>query len=585
MKKWQKGVALLCAGLMSVSTLASCKTDEGIIVEPTTINIRALKASWGVNWIYTLVEEFEKTYADKGWKVNVLQPSADIRNAVVVNELYMGYENSQVDMYITGGTQSTAVGAESEYGIIAEELSDIWEKAPIGFDGQNENTTLREKVIGGVYEESKDVYGKIYSIPYVRMTGGLVVNVDKLAMYGINELPTTTNEMFEMWDTIYRGNDLMENSKKSDLYPFTYMPGSVNGYTNDWFVAMMAQYDQDMMNEFWSWQTKTETGYDWWEGDVSGAINDSVMVMLETMARAFDTNLAARGTAMQSLDQAQAQIMKKDTGAIFMCNGSWYLNDMALGYKNSLNKITFINFPVVSQLADKIWADTVTDADKREQMLRYAIDEVDANTKTEATIAAEMTTKYATEVTEADVKEVMRARQVFSDRTVSGSNLTVAKGTPKREICEHFIRFIASDDAARVMAADANATSAFLKEKNTLSQYRFVQDASTIGMGEYAMGSSNEATGYRKALGRAGNFLAVGHLAAHIVSRTDSESMYDGKGGLSGKTVQVYKDVAEKIATAERTYYQEQIAGWEDNNQDRIAMYKQIYQDRGITIS
>ena len=105
---------MACAGLMSVSTLVGCAVDEGKSTDPKTINVRALKASWGENWINELVEKFETAFADKGWKVNVLKPTADIRNEVVINELYQGYETSQIDMYITGGTASRQVGAENE---------------------------------------------------------------------------------------------------------------------------------------------------------------------------------------------------------------------------------------------------------------------------------------------------------------------------------------------------------------------------------------------------------------------------------------------------------------------------------------
>ncbi len=598
MKKWQKAMALACAGLMSVSTLASCRVDEGISVDPKTINVRALKASWGENWINELVEKFETAYEDKGWKVNVLKPTADIRGSVVINELYQGYEETQIDMYITGDMTSTSLGQEhaeyDKFGVLCEDISHLWDMPAIDFDGNEESKTLREKVVKGLDELSYDIYGKCYTLPYIAQTGGMVVNLDKLGFYGITELPRTTDELFEVWDVIYTGMKdgvkVYENSEKSKLSPFTYTPGTTVWYTIDWAITMMAQYDAEQYSQWTGWQTKTETGYDWFQGDVAKTVeSDMVLETLTVLAQAFDTNLASRGTAGQSLDQAQAQIMKATQGAVFMCNGSWYLNDMTIGYRDYLDKITFMNFPVISALADKLWADTVSDEATREEMLRYAIDQVDDLTKYDdaAAIAADMSDHFDTEVTEDDVKDIRRARGVYSDRMSSGSTLIMTKGVSgdKKEICEHFMRFMASDNAAETIAKTANATSAYMQEENAHTDYRFVKDASKIAIHKYASPASNTSTGYRYVLGQSGNFLKNGHITSVIVGRSDAQSIYDGKGGYNtNNTVAVYRDLAVKLQKEEADYMKAQIASWEGSKQAIIAKYTQIYADRNITI-
>ena len=599
MKKWQRAMALACAGLMSVSAFAGCQVDDGTSSDPLTINVRALKASWGENWINELVEKFETAYATENWKVNVLKPTADIRGGVVTNELYQGYENTAIDMYITGDLTSASLGQEhAEYetfGVLAEEIGHLWDKKAIGFDGQEEDKTLREKVVKGIDEGSYDIYGKCYTLPYMAQTGGLVVNLNKLGFYGITELPRTTDELFEVWDTIYTGYNqdgekVYDNTEKSKLAPFTYTPGTKVWYTIDWATTLLAQYDAQQYSEWISWQTTTETGYDWFQGDVAKTVeSDMVLETLTVLAQAFDTNLAARGTASQSLDQAQAQIMKSKQGAVFMCNGSWYLNDMAIGYKDDLDKITFMNYPVISAIADKLWADTVSDEAKREEMLRYAIDQVDDETKMDdaAAIAADMSDRFATEVTEDDVKDIRRARGVYSDRMTSGSTLLITKGVSgvKKEICETFIRFMASDDAARVMAESANATSAYMQEENTYSNYRFVKDASKIAVHKYASPAANKSTGQRYVLGQTGNFLKNGHITSVIVGRADAKSIYDGKGGRHAtNTTAVYRELAVALQKEEADHLKANIATWEASKQAVIARYTQIYTDRGITI-
>ncbi|MBQ4053070.1 MAG: hypothetical protein IJD33_01890, partial [Clostridia bacterium] len=60
------------------TALASCTKKDGVIVDGKTVNIRMTKAGNGVEWAYILAEKFEKVYAEEGYKVNILEPSADM---------------------------------------------------------------------------------------------------------------------------------------------------------------------------------------------------------------------------------------------------------------------------------------------------------------------------------------------------------------------------------------------------------------------------------------------------------------------------------------------------------------------------
>lgn len=584
MKKIKKALALTLALMMSVTTLAACKPKDEKAADPKTINVQMKKGSYGTNWLFTIAEKFEKAYAAEGYKVNILRPSSDMSNTVAVQEMAQGYAKTNVDMYVAGNLLGKAVGEQGQYGILSEEISSLWDKKAIGFNGQEESKTLKEKAGADTMELYKDAYGKIYTAPYIAMGGGMVVNTRKLALYGINTLPTTTGEMFDMWDKIYRGANGQANSETTLLFPFTYMPGSNNAYTLDWFTALMAQYDQKQYEEYYSWQTKNDDGsVSWWEGDVAKAAqSDAFLEALNVFTRAFDTNLAAYGTATQTLDQAQAQVMKESTGAIFMCCGNWFLNDMATAYADSLDDLGFMNFPVISALGDKIWADTVADAAKREEMLRYAISQVDDLNKAGNTqeIATDMTTRFGVEVTKEDVEEVRRARCTYFSRMES-STIVMTKGTTKRDICELFIRMIASDDAAAVISEQANATSAYEISPNTQNKYAYVRQASAVTSNPYAVGIEGSSKGYRHVLGKSANdVLWTGHIASHIVTTRDTKSIYDGNGGLSGENVNVYREFAQSIQQKELKFYQDNIATWERDNAEMIEIYRAIWQPK-----
>lgn len=550
--------------------------------EPTVINLECLKAGYGTSWLYKLVEKFEALYEDEGYRVNVIKPTSDMRNHVAIQQLARGYEATQVDVYITSGVTSEKVGSLGEYGVLCEEVSSLWNKNPIAFDGSTETRTLKEKVSSDMYGAYLDTTGKTYALPYIAAAGGMVVNTQKLALYGVTELPTTTDELFEVWDKIYRGANGKEGSEETLLFPFTYVPGSKNSYSLDWMAALLAQYDEKQSEEFWSWQTENADGtVTWWESDVSkAASSDAVKEMLEVLYRAFDENIAAYGTFTQTLEQAQAQIMKKSTGSVFMCNGSWYMNEMMLGYKNSIGDITFMNFPVISALADKLWADTVTDEAKREEMLRYAIDQVDDLTKADnpAAIALDMTTRFETTVDEADVIEVRRARNVYSNRTAD-HQIVLTKGAPanKKAVSELFIRFLASDDAAELIAKEANGPTAYVKDA-TATEYPFAKGVVNVLSAKYASFCSAEARGYRYVLNQTNSFLSVGHLTAHIAGQMGKSSIYDGNSGLSGNPTSIYANYAKELQTKETQYYKSQLGTWRSQNSWNINAYKEVLQ-------
>ena len=119
MRKWQKGVTLALTGVFAASMLSGCKVDKGVSDDPKTINVEISKLSYGVSWAYEVAEKFEQAFAEEGYKVNFLKPSADMRGSVVINQLMQGYEATGVDMYITGSVSSDKIGQGGTYGVIA----------------------------------------------------------------------------------------------------------------------------------------------------------------------------------------------------------------------------------------------------------------------------------------------------------------------------------------------------------------------------------------------------------------------------------------------------------------------------------
>ena len=394
-------------------------------------------------------------------------------------------------------------------------------------------------------------------MPYIQSCGGLVVNTKKLAMYGL-ELPKTTNELFDCWEKIYLGHNGVPNSTKSNIYPFTYAPGTDNAYTLSWLDTLMAQYNLKDFQELESFENEngpmTENGYEVFN-------TQGYYEMMRVAYRAFDYKISAPGTTNQSLDQAQAQIMR-DGGAVFMANGDWMLNEVKLNFKDYLKDIDFINYPVMSALGVRLFGAGTSynqPDDVCESWLRYIIDCVDEGKTTDEIVALMDSAKSAT-VAKADVETVRNARLTYNTASTQTTTMAITKGSDKKDIAALFCRMLASDDAAKTIAQFANAASAFSKTPITDSQYAFVNHASAYMNHPEAIPVTHRIKGLRKSMGVEARTPLKGHLQAAIATLT--QNYYNGGQIVSGASITVYDTVAKAAQQAEYDFAKQNWANW-----------------------
>ena len=247
MKKSTKTISLLMSALITCGGLAACGDKGGAIkADPQTIVVKVRRAGFGTDWLYELKGKFEAAYAEQGYKVQIMTPDNSIKDNTLIQELALGYEATNVDLYISSGATPNQVGELGDYGVLVEDLESLYNQKAISYDGTEEEKTLREKLGEDVLSYMTDSTGKIYAYNWAQASAGLVVNTRKLARYGL-ELPKTTNEMFDCFDKIYCGYNGVENSIESGTYPITYISGG-NGYGVCFLYAMMAQYGVDEWN-------------------------------------------------------------------------------------------------------------------------------------------------------------------------------------------------------------------------------------------------------------------------------------------------------------------------------------------------
>ncbi len=561
MKNFQKRTTLALALLMAgaaLPALGGCNKEETINNEQT-VNIKVYEAGYGVDWLYELENKFEEAFADEGYQVNILEPSPDYSHGVIVNEMYQGYEKTGIDLYITG-LDVNALGANGTYNkVLAENIEElVYDQPAINFNGENEGKTVRQKVSADVIPFMTDSAGELYGFNWVQAAAGIAVNTRKLAKYyegGAYELPRTTNELFDAIDKIYMGANGVPGSKDSGTKPVTYFSGQ-NGYQECMLLTWLKQYDVDFYDVFWSME---ENGQPMLEDGYEVFSNPAITDMLANGYHFIDQTIAARGSATQTLDQAQAKVMKDKDGAVFYAVGDWFLNEVKLNYRNYLDDIEFMNFPVTSALGTKLFgADTSYNFDdaKCDALLSAIIKLVDENKSIEE-IAAAVATEYGTIATK-DLEEVAKARGVFYSRGVEHCAV-ITKNAIGKDVAAKFLRMMASDDFAAIFSEYANATTPYTDKANETTQYKFVEQASKIAVNRYMSSIALKGRGFRKTLGLSSFFTTVSHLPAYIATLSESKivSMYNADGTKKPNiTADIYVDAARALQTSERNSLQ-----------------------------
>lgn len=561
MKKNKRAIALLLSALLtagSVGSLAACGSSAPKVSE-TTIVVKVRDAGFGTDWLYELKGKFETAYAEQGYKVKIMTPDNAIKGTVLLQELALGYNSTKVDLYISTDANPDNVGEEGNYGVLVENIEEsVYNQKAIAYDGTEEEKTVREKIRPEAVPYMTDSHGELYGYSWAQTSAGLVVNTRKLEAYGL-EIPKTTNEMFDCFDKIYCGYNGVENSIETGTYPITYISGG-SGYGVVFLYALMAQYDINEYNKFWTFTTTDETGATVQLSDEAcqELFDDPMQLeMMKVAYRTFDWIIAAPGSLAQGVDQAQSKIMSDNMDdAVFMLNGDWMLNEVKLNYANKLNDIDFVNFPVISAIGQKVFgAGTAYNFDdaKCEELLSYIVGLVDENKDIDEIIAAVKEEK-GVDIDETDAKEVARARGVTYSRGMEHVAY-ITKNTPKKDIASLFLRMMSSDDFGETFSRTANGTSPYCAKENTTSPYKFVRNASKIPCNQYfsLVSQFAKVKGYRGEIG--GKLLEMYTTRSHIPDYINAEStatMYTEDGTRNGKSESVYTEAAEKFLANEK---------------------------------
>ena len=540
---------MLLAAAVSVGCLAmgtSCKPKQNIVKDSQTINVKLFKAGFGDEFLREFQDRFNAAFASQGYKMNIVSALYDNAGETVLQEMYTGYADNQIDLYITGGLTPNMLGPDGQYGELATDLRELVFNQPvINYDGSIAKQTVADRFHPDLVPFLCGDNGKMYGVAWAQTSAGMVVNTQKLAKYGVTELPRTTNELFEIFDLIYNGTDSVGGSSATKTYPLTYTLDKGVTYQNAALWTWFAQYGVETYNEFLRMQT--QTGNTW--TDISNGYevfdNPALVDVYEAGYHLLDSKYAAAGSDEQYLDQAQALIMKPANGtnnAIFMLNGDWFLNEVKANYSANLDQITFMNVPVISSLGvDVFGAGTkyALDDESCDELLSYMVGLVDQNKSIEE-IGAAVKAEFNIDLDRADVERIAYARGTCFARGIEHLAV-IPKDSTKKNIAALALRMMASEDFAETFITLANASSPYAQDLNVTSRYGFVNQAQTLCTNRYFTPINSRVQGLRFKVFSTDAFLP------HVTDQKLTITLINRTTGLS------YRDAAISLITGARS--------------------------------
>ncbi|MBE5749437.1 MAG: extracellular solute-binding protein [Clostridiales bacterium] len=494
---------LLMAALLAVTgvfTFGGCAAKEELTGDSKTLNVKIKSSGYGTDFIHALKEQFETTFAEEGYKINVLAPDTALSETKILQTVYTQKGDSGVDIFFS--SLNARNGVEGNYGqCIADLTENVWKKTPIKFDKSTEDKTVEEKVAGMDFQGASEYNGKYYGVPYALAFGGLAVNKKVLETFKdadgkTLELPKTSNELFECARVI-----MSKATKPTDVKPFTYST-SGNNYAISTVNPWLAQYEgYDRFNQFWSFEDENGPMVDGEDATRCAEVFafEGVEKTFEALFEMYDYNVAAQGANSQTFNQAQGQLMNGD--AVFYSVGSWMLNEEYVRWKDNINDVVFIRTPVLSALGTKMFGEgtdyAMSDADC-EKALRMIIDGADEDKAPEdikPTIDAAFGKDFKTD----DILRVCEARGYAKNSSGNGAYLN--EKSNKKELAYTFLRFIASEDAGKLIASNTRTPSPFAKECLKDSEIEYLRNLDEIANSRYFKMITADSSGYRKEMG------------------------------------------------------------------------------------
>ncbi len=535
-------MALVCV-LMVTCFFGCVNREEGnttIIQDGKTINVMIRETGFGTSYIYKMKENFERIYADEGYKVNVYAPQADLSEDTVIQKIYM---DEGFDVFFT--SPNLKDGLAGEYGECFADLTDIvYNQKPIKLDGTEEDCTVLSK-LDAIVLAGNTFNGRYYGLPYSYTSTGLGVNVKVLnelkEVYGLDvKIPRTTNELYEVID------EIMSGYTATSIKPF--MLGNVD-YVEYMLTTWMVQYaGAENIRKFWTMENTDGTPLTSPSEVFSPEFGDgAIEIALEAFYHVCDRTIAGQGSRTYEFKKAQKQFM--DGKVAFYPVGDWLYQEERVRSESLLEDVALVRVPVLSEIGTKFFGqgtDYNYSDEKCEEILCAIIDGVDAN-KNVDTITAEVNSTLSVAVKESDVTTVCERVGYLGVEKAGGAGAVISAKSKVKDIAALFLRMITSEDGASMFAHETYCTMPF--NFNALSDVdnSWVHSNYVRVSSQYRKGYERHASGHRASLGQTAWSSFTGEEIDQMVLNEEL-SLFDSKSYEKINDGSIFAQAAKTLA-------------------------------------
>lgn len=428
--KFKKFLALGCLTAGLVGTMAGCgsKVVEG---GASVIQMRVYKGGYLTEWLHEVADAFMAQNPDI--EIRFEEESSAVTEAIM-NEISVPSKNN-IDLYFSNGnhvadliTKSKSILKTSNQTLL-EPLNDVFESKAIGYDGKEEDVTIKEKFFDG-YEEAftynglvEKWHGNMYALPWADAATGVFCNKSVLDKYNL-DIPLTSNEFTACIETI------ASHTKADGIFPWSWAGNNCAGYWLYLYETWFAQYSgREGFNNFVKCDPGDgnieQNGYKVYE-------DEGIHQALKAMEAILDLNYSANGSVNKMHLEAQNEFIRGKSA--FMCDGEWLFQEMSKEYYEEAKEIIMVSAPILSVIGEE---GGVSDAE-----LHTIVADIDAG-KTDAEIKADVA-----KATDALIERVRNARGVHDGIGV-GHCIEVPSSSDAIPAVKKFLRYYFSNDGAR----------------------------------------------------------------------------------------------------------------------------------------
>lgn len=462
--------AIGCGGNEGGGNKGNGGNNGGGYDQSKTVNLQMSTGGYGDAYMKELIGHFEALHADKGWKINLLDPISDFGTSNARDQMYQGADATGWDLVFPGSVFVWDV-VNDTMGVAVENISDLYDEVPVGFDGEEESITLKDKVDLPEHFRWAIANGENYDNYYgFAMTGsmrGVGVNTAVLAKYGYTYGNDTTTPMYTTAQFLDVVHGIYEASN-GEMAPMIYGGDNAATYSVSGYTVQYAQnrgHDEYLRRDL-NWMLDEYEGAIPSDGYRFFTEDPSRQVTMEYMAATWDFLAAYTGSGGLQHTDAHYKLAKGD--AAFMFDGNYLYNEITavgatttdmrfmhvptssyVGIRNDLcgaghDRSNNMGTHFSGRVFDNKGQDFCEECDEILALICKLTDEG----KTESQILEIVNQDYT--VSEEQIADVVWCRKVYYGGFTSGGY--IMKNCGVEHIAKEFLRMLASDDAAQLYA-------------------------------------------------------------------------------------------------------------------------------------